>query len=66
MMRPANRRPLLRIFGIPILLGLSSALGLLSALLGDGVWDMVSWFALGLPLAVVLWFSLRARPQRMG
>jgi hypothetical protein len=27
--------------------------GLLAGLLADGVWDVVSWIALGLPLAVI-------------
>ncbi|MGF1612202.1 MAG: hypothetical protein ACFCUQ_22605 [Kiloniellales bacterium] len=49
-----------RIFAWPLLLALLSAVGLLSALLGDGVWDLLSWVALGLPLVVMLWHVLRA------
>ena len=40
---------------IPILLGLLTAIGLTSALLGDGIWDVVSWCALALPLIVGAW-----------
>jgi hypothetical protein len=29
--------------------------GLMSALMGDGLWDAISWFVLAVPLAVVLW-----------
>jgi hypothetical protein len=59
---PARRVCFLRVFGRPIALGIASAIGLLSALLGDGVWDAVSWATLGVPLAVVVWYA--ARPVR--
>lgn len=38
-----------RIFAWPALIGALSALGLFAALLGDGVWDGLSWLGLGLP-----------------
>ncbi len=41
----------------PIVLGLASAVGLLSALLGDAVWDTLSWVGLGAPVAVAAWFA---------
>lgn len=47
------RRGLWMIFRWPLLIGLLAALGLLSALLGDGLYDVVSWLALGFPLVVV-------------
>lgn len=50
----------LRLFGVPALLAVASGAGLVSALVGDGVWDMLSWFALGAPLAVIVWFCGRA------
>lgn len=50
-------------FGIPILLAAITAAGLLSALLGDDMWDALSWAALGLPVAVCLWFWLGQRPS---
>ncbi len=50
----------LRVFGMPMLLALVSASGLLSALLGDGVWDVLSWFALGTPVAVIVWRVARS------
>jgi len=46
-----NRR-LLQIFAIPALVAAASFVGLLSALLGDGLWDALSWLALGLPVAL--------------
>ena len=36
-----------------------SATGLLSALVSDDWGDAWAWFALGLPLAVMAWHSLR-------
>ena len=44
-----------RIFSMPLLLAVLSLIGLMSALLGDGWWDRLSWAALGLPLLIVVW-----------
>jgi hypothetical protein len=51
--------PFLKLWGMPILLGLLTTIGLLSALLGDGIWDIVSAFALGVPVIIGLWYGLR-------
>ncbi len=54
--------PLSRIFTIPIVLNVVAAVGLAAGLLGDGVFDAVSWLMLGLPLIVAAWcFQYRAR-----
>lgn len=42
----------LRIWQIPILLGILTMFGLLAALLGSGVWNWLSWLALAIPLWV--------------
>ena len=52
-----------RIFGAPVLLGIVSLVGLLSALFADGLWDVLSWFALGAPLAVILCHWAWTRPR---
>lgn len=44
-----------RVFGVPALLAAVSGFGLLSALIGDGPWDALSWAALAVPLAVIAW-----------
>jgi hypothetical protein len=49
-----ERHSLRRIFGVPTLLALASAAGLVAALLGDALWDALSWIALGAPVAVAL------------
>ncbi|EJK98953.1 MULTISPECIES: hypothetical protein [Pseudomonas] len=38
-----------KVFGVPVVIGVLCAAGLFSALLGDGLWDAVSWLGLGLP-----------------
>ena len=49
----------LKLWGMPILLGLLTTIGLISALLGDGIWDILSAFALGIPVVAGLWYCLR-------
>lgn len=44
-----------RVFRLPVLLAIATAVGLLSALLGDGFWDWLSWLALSAPVAVIAW-----------
>ncbi|HEY6511623.1 MAG TPA: hypothetical protein VI032_06570 [Burkholderiaceae bacterium] len=58
-----SARPLsdLTIWRWPIVLGVATAVGLLSALLGDAAWDTLSWFGLGAPVAVAAWFAWRPR-----
>ena len=55
----------MQIWFAPILLALLTAVGLLSALLGDGFWDMLSWLALGAPVAVVIWFVAKPTPRTL-
>jgi hypothetical protein len=45
----------------PALLALLSLFGLIAALLADGVWDLLSWAALAVPVAVCAWYGLRRR-----
>lgn len=49
------------IYRVPAILALTTFIGLLSGVLGDGIWDAVSWVGLGIPIAVISWFVLRAR-----
>lgn len=49
------RRGVWMIFRWPLLLGLLSVFGLVSALIGDEVYDLLSWLSLGLPLLLVGW-----------
>ena len=51
-----------KVFGAPLALGLLSAAGLFAALLGDGVWDSLSWLGLGLPTLIALHSLLRRKP----
>lgn len=53
-----------RVWRVPLVLGLLSALGLASALFSDGIGDWVSWLALGAPVAASAWYGLRRGPGR--
>jgi len=46
-------------FRLPGLIALLSALGLVSALLGDGLWDWLAWLGLGIPAWLSCWPLLR-------
>jgi len=67
MLAPNNDHPfrrtqsLRRVFGVPLVLAVLSAVGLVSALLGDGVWDALSWLALGLPVLLIGYFCARRK-----
>lgn len=57
-----RHRSLGAVFAAPLLIALLSAIGLVSALTGDGWRDMLSWIGLGAPLAAVGWaISVRNR-----
>lgn len=45
---------LVRIFAIPAVLGVLTAAGLISALLGDGVFDVIAWVCVGAPIATIV------------
>jgi hypothetical protein len=48
--------PFLRLWGWPIVLGILTCSGLLTALVSEGWGDVWSWFGLGIPVAVMAWF----------
>jgi hypothetical protein len=58
-----THRSLVQIFAGPLAIAAVSLAGLLSALVGDGWWDVASWIALGLPLMLYLVFFVRRRPS---
>jgi hypothetical protein len=61
--RPGVRRKTIgQIFGIPLLTALLSAIGLVSALVGDGIWDSVSWVMLLFPILLCS-YCLRQAPK---
>ena len=58
-MSSAPRQSLAQIFAVPALIALASAMGLVGALVGEGVWDLVSSLCLAIPAiifcACVMW-----------
>lgn len=51
--RPRRARSVPRIFALPALLAVATNAGLVLGLTGDGAPDVLSWFLLSLPPAVV-------------
>ena len=56
-----GRQSLGTIFLVPAILAALSCAGLVSALVGDGVWDGLSWLTLSVPIAVAVWCVFRRR-----
>jgi hypothetical protein len=49
------------VYGGPLLIGVLSTAGLLSALLYEGPGRYLSWVALGAPVALTAWFYVRRK-----
>ncbi|RZU02345.1 hypothetical protein [Rivibacter subsaxonicus] len=65
MRRAKSRRDApVKVWPVPIALGLITAVGLVAALLGDGWLNMLSWLALALPLVVIAVFWRRGARGR--
>lgn len=60
-----NDSPVPRIWLWPIVLGLLTASGLISALVSDAWGDAWSWVALGVPVLVMGWYGLRRGPAKL-
>lgn len=52
-----------QLWGPPILIGVSTAVGLIVALLADGIWNWCSGVLLAVPITVALW-SVGKRQER--
>lgn len=57
----ASRQTLSQIFTWPLVIGVLSTVGLVAALVGDGLWDGVSWLTLFIPIGLYALFLLRPR-----
>ena len=58
------RSHLLHVFGIPALLAVISLVGLISALVADGMGDALSWLTLGLLNVVIVWYWVKPAKRR--
>jgi hypothetical protein len=48
----------MQVWRIPIAIGVLSLVGLCTALFGDGIWDLLSWALLAIPVWAGIWFAL--------
>jgi len=46
-----------QIWGFPIGIGIMTTIGLVSSLVGTGIWHWISWIALALPIVIAAWFG---------
>jgi len=49
-----------QVWSVPAALGFLTLVGVVAALLSDGIGDAISWITLAIPVAVALWFIGRA------
>ena len=62
MTKPTCRaRSRWEVFAAPLIMGVLSLIGLVSALAGDGPADWLSWASLAVPLVAVGWAMRRRR-----
>lgn len=52
-----------KIYRWPLLSAVIIMAGLLSALLGDGIWNVLSWLLLAIPLFVIAGYVFRRRDK---
>jgi len=65
MSPPMLRKPIWqRTYILPTVVAVVSGVGLIFALLGDGIWDALSWLAVGLPVAIAVWVWWQATSAR--
>ena len=50
-----------RVWSAPALLAVLSLVGLIAALLGDGVLDAISYLLLAIPLAAIVWYVAKRK-----
>jgi hypothetical protein len=51
--------PFFRLWAMPLLLAVLILFGLLAALLGTGIWYLLSWVALIVPVLVIVRYAFR-------
>ena len=49
-----NSSTFFKVWGMPIVLGIVTIIGLLLAIMGTGAWRIFSWITLSLPLGVMI------------
>jgi hypothetical protein len=59
-----SRQSKRQIFAAPAVVGVLSAIGLTAALLGDGVWDGLSWITLLVPIMLYAGFIAIGRRRQ--
>lgn len=52
-----------KVWGAPLLLAALTIFGLLSALLGTGIWHWASWITLAVPIVTMTWYCRPGRKQ---
>jgi hypothetical protein len=54
-----SNNPFIRLWGKPLLLAALTIFGLVAALTGTGIWHLLSWIALTVPVGTMAWYLFR-------
>jgi hypothetical protein len=60
----ATKNQLLKLWGMPAFLGVITIIGLLLAIMGTGVWHVVSWGALCIPVYIMIKHGIKVFKPR--
>ncbi len=60
-MKAGHHLTLWQVFGAPVLIAAFSLFGLIAALLGDGLWDLVGALTLGVSVIATAWALVARR-----
>lgn len=61
---PGRSRSLRQVFGVPILIAVTTSIGLAAALLWDEGGRYIAWATVSQPVVIVIWILLRRRLDR--
>jgi hypothetical protein len=60
----ATKNKALKLWGMPVLLAVITLVGLLLAIMGTGVWHIISWAALCIPVYIMIKHSSKVFKPR--
>ncbi|MEC5146068.1 Lipoprotein [Chitinophaga sp. 180180018-2] len=64
-MQQDKRKILVRLWEMPVLLFILTLAGLIICLVYEGIWDILSWITLAIPIVLIMKYLYWPRPDHM-